>query len=203
MSSPEDTKERLLQATLELISTRGYQGATTREIAKRAGVSELTLFRKFGNKENLFEEMLKKHTFLPHLKDLVRTLDGVPVKEALTIIGISYLEGLQSRKDLIRIILSEFNTFPDKARKAHGQFITDMGLTLEGYIRGLNESGILRSIPPDSTANSFLRVLFATFLSEEIMRGRKMTKGDVKKIVGDIVDIFLNGITAEKNSLST
>ena len=53
-----NTKEQLLKATLKLISEKGYIGATTREIAHEAGVTELTLFRHFGSKERLFEELL-------------------------------------------------------------------------------------------------------------------------------------------------
>ena len=66
-----NTKEQLLKATLKLISEKGYLGATTREIALEAGVTELTLFRHFGSKEHLFEELLKSYTFLPMLKELL------------------------------------------------------------------------------------------------------------------------------------
>ncbi|MGD8353177.1 MAG: helix-turn-helix domain-containing protein, partial [Pseudomonadota bacterium] len=62
MPDCDETRNKLLEATLELISEKGYLGATTREIAALAGVSELTLFRKFGKKEHLFEEMLKTFT---------------------------------------------------------------------------------------------------------------------------------------------
>ena len=51
------TKQRLLDATLKLISEKGYLGSTTREIAQEAGVTELTLFRHFGTKEKLFEAL--------------------------------------------------------------------------------------------------------------------------------------------------
>jgi AcrR family transcriptional regulator len=50
---------------MQVVSEKGYLGATTREIARVAGVTELTLFRHFGSKQRLFEEMLSRHTFLP------------------------------------------------------------------------------------------------------------------------------------------
>jgi AcrR family transcriptional regulator len=65
-----DTREKLLKATMELVSEKGYLGATTREIARQAGVTELTLFRHFGSKERLFESLLSGYTFLPRLKEL-------------------------------------------------------------------------------------------------------------------------------------
>ena len=69
MERSADTRKKLLEATYQLISEKGYLGATTREIAARAGVSELTLFRKFGKKELLFEEMLKALDAGQQLKD--------------------------------------------------------------------------------------------------------------------------------------
>jgi len=201
MSNPEDTKKRLLQATLELISTRGYQGATTREIAKRAGVSELTLFRKFGNKENLFEEMIKRYTFLPRLKDMVQTIEDLNPEEALCAIGIRFIETLKERKDFVRVVMSEINTFPEHAREAYGKVIQEMGKTLEGYLKNLDKRGLLRTVPLDTAAVSFLRILFTTFLNEEILWGREMSEKNVGKTVRQIVDILLNGILANQNEI--
>lgn len=49
LSEGDPIQRRLFQAALELLAERGYRGATTREIARRAGVSEVTLFRRFGS----------------------------------------------------------------------------------------------------------------------------------------------------------
>ncbi|BCJ50849.1 hypothetical protein Asp14428_23240 [Actinoplanes sp. NBRC 14428] len=43
----------ILDATIACIVEKGYVGATTRLIAAAAGVNELTLFRRFGDKRNL------------------------------------------------------------------------------------------------------------------------------------------------------
>lgn len=49
------TRDRLLQAAIQVFSRAGYVGATTREIAREAGVSEVTLFRHFQRKEQLLK----------------------------------------------------------------------------------------------------------------------------------------------------
>ena len=48
-----DTRAKLRNAAVELIAERGFRGATTKLIAERAGVNEVTLFRHFGNKYGL------------------------------------------------------------------------------------------------------------------------------------------------------
>lgn len=50
--------EQIFQATLKIISERGYAGAATKQIARAAGVSEVTLFRKFENKARLVKQAI-------------------------------------------------------------------------------------------------------------------------------------------------
>jgi AcrR family transcriptional regulator len=45
--SADLTKKRILAAAELVFSRDGFQGATTREIARQAGVNEVTLFRHF------------------------------------------------------------------------------------------------------------------------------------------------------------
>jgi AcrR family transcriptional regulator len=190
-----ETKERLLQATLKLISEKGYLGATTREIAREAGVTELTLFRHFGSKERLFEELLRSYTFLPKLKELLPELDGLSCEQSLTVIANRFLLTLKERKSMIRILFSEVTTYPEKIRKVYNNFIDEMRATLAGYFEVLQDRGVLkRNISPEMAARVFLWTLFSYFRSEEIMRGGSgMTKQKLEKNVSEIVQIFMHG----------
>jgi AcrR family transcriptional regulator len=67
----KDTREKILEAVLKLFSMKGYLGATTTEIAEKAGIAELTLFRHFTSKDKLFEEVMSVYSFLPALKGLL------------------------------------------------------------------------------------------------------------------------------------
>ena len=49
----------MLDAALVVFSTKGYASAATLEIAKEAGVAEMTLFRHFQTKKNLLMESVK------------------------------------------------------------------------------------------------------------------------------------------------
>ncbi|MEU3503045.1 TetR family transcriptional regulator [Streptomyces hundungensis] len=52
------TRRRLLNAARDLFAERGYEGATVREIAERAGVNQALLFRYFGSKQGLLTEVV-------------------------------------------------------------------------------------------------------------------------------------------------
>lgn len=67
-------RRRILEAALAEVAERGYGGATTAAIARRAGVTEMTLFRHLPNKARLLEE-------LPQLiaSELLRPLLAAPL----------------------------------------------------------------------------------------------------------------------------
>lgn len=55
-----DAKGKILEAALDLFSMNGFHATTTRKIADKAGVNEITLFRHFKNKMTLFHEVVNK-----------------------------------------------------------------------------------------------------------------------------------------------
>ncbi len=59
LQQKSSSKERILDAALEIFSLKGFHSATTDEIAERAGVGKGTLYRYFATKEKLFEELVR------------------------------------------------------------------------------------------------------------------------------------------------
>lgn len=79
--------EQIFQAIIETITEYGYSGATTRQIAETAGISEVTLFRKFNNKASMVNSavaaMIKKIDFVSATQysgdirsDLIRVIEA-------------------------------------------------------------------------------------------------------------------------------
>jgi AcrR family transcriptional regulator len=193
MKKAKNTKQLLLEATLKLISEKGYLGATTREIALEAGVTELTLFRNFGSKEKLFEEMLKSYTFLPKLKELLPELQELPYDKALEVIATRFLLTLKERKAMIRIMFSEITIYPDKIRGVYNGFVDEMRGTLAGFFDLQQRRGVLKDTSPEMAARVFLWILISYFRSEEIMRPGGMKKEAMEKSIHEIIDIFMYG----------
>lgn len=69
---------RIIDAATQLFAHQGYHGTTTREIADLADMSENTLFRQFGGKEDIFWAALREGLSGLHLrKDVVDSIaDG-------------------------------------------------------------------------------------------------------------------------------
>lgn len=98
---PKIIEDNLIyEAVMQVISERGYSGATTQQMARTAGVSEVTLFRKYGSKQVLVKQTI---AFIIAQADL-----GSAAR---------YSGDLQA--DLLRVV----QAYQDSAVK-HGDFIT-------------------------------------------------------------------------------
>jgi len=55
------TRDRLIEAAGSIFASRGYRGATMREIAHRARVNLAAAHYHFGSKQDLYREVLREH----------------------------------------------------------------------------------------------------------------------------------------------
>lgn len=74
----QNTREQILVSAYALFLKKGIDSTTTREIARAAGVNEVTLFRRFANKEGLVGAVIERFTpavLAAHLEKLKWTGD--------------------------------------------------------------------------------------------------------------------------------
>lgn len=187
------TKEKILQAGLSLFSEKGYLGATTKEIAKRAGVAELTLFRHFSSKDRLFEEIINTYSFLPALKGLLPEIKDLQYSDALKLIAEKFLERLSERRQLIRIMHSEIQLYPSRVKNIYHNFIDEIFRTLASYFRDLQKKGVLRKFKPDLAARAFLGMFFSYFNAQEFTSHKKYRAKDKETVIEEFVRIFVDG----------
>lgn len=75
-SGGEDTRAALLASAREVFAEQGYQGATVRGIAARAGVDAAMVNHWFGGKQGLFVAAINAPAEVPHIIDQI--LEGDP-----------------------------------------------------------------------------------------------------------------------------
>ncbi len=111
-----EIRDRILEAAAKVYALHGYRGATTRLIANEAGVNEVTLFRTFGSKESLFEELARGQanaTVVPELPE--RPVD--PERELTEWCG-AVLGYLTQHRAFLRKSMSEMEERPLAAEAA-------------------------------------------------------------------------------------
>ena len=73
----ERRRQAIITAATEVFVRHGYLGATTDEVAARAGVSKQTLYKHFADKQHLFAEVI--------LDASVQVVDGLSSAVASTL----------------------------------------------------------------------------------------------------------------------
>ena len=86
-----ERREEILDAALEEFAERGYHGASTEDIARRAGISQPYVFRLFGTKKELFRAVVAR-CFRETLEMFQRAAEGKRGQEACIAIGNAYVE---------------------------------------------------------------------------------------------------------------
>lgn len=110
LSESDPTKAAILRAGLELLAEKGYKGAITREIATRAGISEVTLFRHYKSKQELMREAI--NSISPPIEQILPPPSGD--LEADLIQFVRNLNSLlEANKGLVIRLLPELMRHPE------------------------------------------------------------------------------------------
>src|SRR5919198_4260304 len=94
--SAEERREAVLDAAQAEFAARGLHGASTEEIAKRAGISQPYIFRLFGTKKELFKATVAR-CLRETLEIFQRAAEGKRGEEALKAMGEAYRTLLEDR----------------------------------------------------------------------------------------------------------
>src|SRR3954467_5224701 len=97
----EERREEILDAALAVFAEQGLHGASTEEIARRAGISQPYVFRLFGTKKELYLAVVAR-CFRQTLEIFQRAAEGERGQEALKSIGRAYAELLETSRTFLR-----------------------------------------------------------------------------------------------------
>jgi len=103
-----ETRKRLMAATEEVFSRRGYAQATMDEIITLADTGKGTLYNYFGNKDNLFYTLVsRKHEKLMERMWAAAGESGRNIEEKLTSIMTVWVEFLWKNTVLWQVLVFE------------------------------------------------------------------------------------------------
>jgi len=164
----DSTREKIIQAAEMLFSEKGYAGVTTKELASEAGVSEVTLFRNFDSKRNLFKNILKENMHPFKVRLYLENDVKYDVEADLKSLADIIFETYQKNLPLLRMVLKDTPP-PREHRKAHDENLKGC---LKDYFMKMYEEGKIFD-PPDKAMKFFL-LNITSILSESILRRKEV-----------------------------
>jgi len=87
MKYNNETSEKIMKVSLKLFSEQGYYPTTTKQIAEEAGVNELTIFRHFGSKSNLFQVTTEHYVIDSRVDYILNDIENLSFEESMLLIA--------------------------------------------------------------------------------------------------------------------
>jgi AcrR family transcriptional regulator len=124
----EERREEILDAALPVFAEQGLHGASTDEVARRAGISQPYVFRLFGTKKGLYLALVAR-CFRQTLELMQRAAEGRRGQEALEAIGTAYQELLAADRVYLRAQMQAYAACEDPeiaavVRDGYGDLVT-------------------------------------------------------------------------------
>jgi TetR/AcrR family transcriptional regulator, mexJK operon transcriptional repressor len=156
--------DKLLLAAIDLIAEKGFNGVTTQEIATVAGLSEKTLFRRFGSKRNLLETAFDRFHYAEEITKLFNEKLVWDLQTDLLLISRTYHEIMNRNRKMIMISIKEEGNLPgfrERTQKHPRQLLE----ILTNYFMAMYEKGKLIRTDPELQALSFMMLNFGAFMN--------------------------------------
>ena len=189
-------RQEILDAAEKIFSQKGFKGATTKELAAKAGVHEAILFRYFTSKRALYQATLElkisrnRHSALEQMVQSAKSRDDRRFFEAL---ALGLLTRFEEDSSIPRLIL-----YSALDRHEPAKVTTERQLRVEqptlDYISKRMSEGAFRRMDPNHAVFAFGAMLFGYIVRQQILGMSRHKTHDRKKIARDFVTIFLDGM---------
>ena len=197
--SSSDRKKQILEVATELFARNGFDGATTRQVADAAGITEAMVFRHFATKDDLYWEVLNAKCNADDVKKrltekLARDVEPVEIFTAIArdVLNRNLQDPAKSR--LLLFSGLENHRLSQRFFKTH---MSEWYELLAGYIRRQIEQGKFRRVDPLLAARGFIGMVFHHYLVQELFGGGKYQSYEVDEVARTMAGLWLGGICCE------
>lgn len=195
MNGGRSTRERIIDAALKVFGERGYSGATTREIADVAGVNEVTLFRQFDSKLNLYAAVVGERSPIVDIQEMVDFDVDAPLEEIIYRNARIVLDLLISNKHLFMMTFGDAWRMPEMREVVHESGILRGVGFLTGIVGGLMENGKIRPMDPEIPARAIIGLVQSHFLMEHVLGSQENVEEDL--LLRGFASILASGLRTE------
>ena len=196
----DERKAQILAAVRRVFARKGFEGATSRELAKEAGISEALMFRHFPNKEKLYHAMASQCA-APFDEEFARIAALDP--STSTLIHIVHfiasilirIPGHPERENIIRIFVRNLTEDGTISRSLHQQRIKVVMAKLEESIKAALDSGDIIDNPVPLARRAYFSDRLSFMLMLNYLPATPLADlGPKDELVKDAVWFTLRGI---------
>jgi AcrR family transcriptional regulator len=194
-----DTRKRLLEAAIRVFSKNGYRAASTRDIARRAKVNQVTLFRLFRGKARLHAAVVKHIFATSNLRAelesrLAQPLEGADlIRVALEAVSNAMFQA----PPFNRIILYSALEGDSKVIQAIWRDLAPIYALIAGHIDDGIRSRRLRRVDSAAAARVIIAAAAHHYQVYELYRGKRLPGFRAKDLSWHYADIIYHGLKGD------
>ncbi|WP_432664470.1 helix-turn-helix domain-containing protein [Wukongibacter baidiensis] len=186
------SKEKILQASMDLFVRNGYKKTTTKLIANKAGVNEVTIFRLFGKKKSIIEEIIKyKMGNIDPLTSYFKNDAKFNLSEDLYKSGVLYFNSMSKNLPLMLTLLEELG---EDFERIFSKLPTRIKETYKSYFDEMHKRGVIIEQDTEFLALSFSTLIVGLAVTKT-MTNKAIIKLSNEEFIRKNAEIFARGIS--------
>lgn len=188
----DETQLKIIDATMTLITEKGYSGATTKNIAKLAGVNESTIFRRFDGKKEIVTAAMELPKWNPGLSESDFVSHG-NLEEDLLSFSRVYMSKVTPQMVRVSIGLRSAEL---EGAALPGIMKVPMVFknVLVNYFTQMIADGKMRDCDVESVSLQFIALNFG-FVFLDASFGDKLVEVSKEEYIRNSVSVFVSGIS--------
>jgi AcrR family transcriptional regulator len=194
--APEpETRTRLLEVALDLLSRDGLNGLSMDEVADQAGVSRATLYRLFPGKRALFEELIREYSLFDRIAETVEQSFDDPPEEVMRRVASHFAALYRQRQGVFRTFAFELTGSRIGADVGGAFAVAERALaSLIRYVQRQMELGRLRRTDPVLALQAYLGALLIHVMTRPLGEERFGIRAPLDDALAALVALWLNGM---------
>lgn len=191
---PAERREQIVVAAMKCFAERGFEGTTTRMLARAAGVSEGLIFRHFPTKKSLYRAIIARR--------IAESPSGLMPSEAaargddravLTSIASSLVARVARDPSFMRLLFFSALEGAPLSRMFYQQRVRRVRSFLSSYLERRMKEGALRVVDPVAAAGAFMGMV-ANYVQQKHLFRVPVARMAPDDLVRTWVDLFLKGL---------
>jgi AcrR family transcriptional regulator len=184
-------RAQILQAAESVFAAKGYHGATTREIAQAADVSEGTLYNYFANKRDLFTGLMISRA--DALIESIAEVRSDSVEGAMAQLLAGQFTRMRTHHQF-RLFLQEARLDPELNRALVEDVLPRISREVKRLMAALMDAGIMRRVDPEIANWTLISAVVGLALFADLGAAPVLETISAEALAEQVSDIFIHGL---------
>jgi AcrR family transcriptional regulator len=199
-SAGSAVRQRILETAIKLFAQKGFRGTTTKEIALAAAVNEVTIFRHFASKQELYAAILDAKSSGPRLTTYLADLEQLAQRRddhaLFRLVALRVLEQYRQDPDLLRLRLYSSLEGHELSKRYISRQVCPLFGFLRKYIVLRQAEGSFNHWDPDIAVQTFLGSVYNHAVCQ-YFHDTDFIRLSEEETASAFTSVFLDGMAAK------